>query len=99
MIDDQEMDAKLVGTTNVIQPSFMIPPRINEAMMVISTIPPSLSNSMNKKYNFKPFSMPVKDIVTKYATRTLKNKKLKNHACLTNDIITRKVIEELATYR
>lgn len=43
--------------------------------------------------------MHVKDIFTKYATFTPKNKKEKNDVDLTKDPNTGKVIEEVASYR
>ena len=43
--------------------------------------------------------MPVKDIVTRYAARGSKAKKMKNDAQLIKDPLTGKITVELATYR
>ena len=43
--------------------------------------------------------MPVKDIVTRYATRGSKAKKMKTDAQLIKDPLTGRIIAEVATYK
>ena len=68
-------------------------------VFVNPTIPPWLSNSINKKRKLQPISTLVMDIMTKYADHGSKMKKLNIDAHLTIDPITEKITVEVATYR
>ena len=63
------------------------------------TIMSWLSNSINKKRILELVSTPMKDIVTRYATKASKEKKIKTNAYLTKDPVTGKITIEVATYK
>ena len=44
-------------------------------------------------------SIQIKDIVKKYATHGSKSKKMKSDVWLIKDLVTRKVMTEVATYK
>jgi hypothetical protein len=70
-----------------------------QTISISPAIPPWLSNSVNKKRKLQPVTTPVKDIVTKYAARGSKMKKLKSEAHFSTDPVTGKITVEIATYK
>ena len=71
-------DVHLIEAPKLDQPKFMTPPRESQGMNTTPPILSCLSNSVSKKRNLQPMSTLVKDIVTNYATRGSKSKKLKS---------------------
>ena len=90
-LDGVDGNVQFIEAPKVDHPRFLTPTRDTQAMSVSPAILSWLSNTINKKRNLQPVSTLVKDIVTKYAARGLKAKKLKIDAHLLKDTVTRKI--------
>ena len=97
--DSADGNVQFIEVPKVNHPGFLTPTRDAQVMSMSPAIPSWLTNTIKKKRNFQPVSTPVKDIVTKYASRGSKANKLKTNAHLTMDLVTRKIIADIATYK
>lgn len=97
--DGMDGDVQFIEAPKVDQPRFLTPTKETQAMSVSPVIPSWLSNTTSKKKNLQPVSTPMKDIITKYAARGSKVKKLKIDAHLTKGPVTGKITAEIATYK
>ena len=97
--DSRDGDVQLIEAPKADQPRFLTPVRDSQMRLVSPAIPSWLSNSINKKRSLQPVSMLVKDIVTRYAARGSKAKKMKMDAQLIKDPLTGKITAELASYQ
>jgi hypothetical protein len=90
---------QLTDTSKAEKPGFLTPKKDTQMIAVNPAIPSWLMNSINRKRNLQPVSTPVKDIVTRYAARGSKAKKIKTDANFIKDPVTGKVTAEVATYK
>lgn len=67
--------------------------------IVVGSVPPWLMEIVSKRKSYKSISLPMKEIVTKYAARTPKAKRMKSDARLSTDPSTRKVTIEIVTFK
>ena len=95
--DGGDGDVQFIEAPKADQPRFLTPSRDTQVMPASPTIPSWLSNSINKKRSMQPMSTPVKDIVTKYAAKGSKAKKVKIDAYLSKDPAIGKITTEVAT--
>jgi hypothetical protein len=97
--DKGDGDVQPTDAPKADRPRFLTP-RIDSQMVSVNpAIPPWLTNSINKKRSLQPVSTPMKDIVTRYAARGSKAKKIKIDANLTKDPMTGKITVEVAMYK
>ena len=94
-----DVDVQFIEAPKVDQPRFLTPIRDAQMRPASPAIPSWLSSSINKKRSLQPVSTLVKDIVTRYASRGSKEKKMKIDAHLIKDPITEKITTEVATYK
>ena len=92
-------DVQFIEAPKIDQPRFITLVRDAQTRPASPAISSWLSNSINKKRILQPMSTPVKDIVTRYATRGSKAKKTKTDAHLIKDPLTRKITIEVTTYQ
>ena len=97
--DSGDGDVQFIEAPKTDQPRFITPVKDAQTRPTSPAIPSWLSNSINKKRSLQPVSTPVKDIVTRYAARGSKAKKMKTDAHLIKDPLTRKITVEVATYK
>lgn len=90
---------ELVEALRLDYPKFMTPPKASQGMTTTPTIPSWLSNLVSKNRTLQPMSMPIKDVITKYAAHGSKSKKMKSDVHLIKDLATGKVTTEVATYK
>ena len=80
--DSGDGDVQFIEAPKADQPRFLTPVRDAQMRPASPAIPSWLSSSIIKKRSLQPVSMPVKDIVTRYAARGSKAKKMKIDAQL-----------------
>jgi len=78
--DSGDTDVQFIEAPKVDQHIFLTPVRDAHTRPMSPAIPSWLSSSINKKRSLQPVSAPVKDIVTRYAIRVSKAKKIKTDA-------------------
>ena len=91
-------DVQFIEAPKADQPRFLTPVRDAQMRPASPAIPSWLSSSINKKRSLQPVITSVKDIVTRYAARGSKAKKVKMDAQLIKDPLTGKITAEVATY-
>ena len=97
--DREDGDVQLIEAPKVDQLRFLTPVRDTQRRPANPAIPSWFSNSINEKRSLQLVSTPVKDIVTRYATRGSKAKKMKTDGQFIKDSLTWKITVELATYK
>lgn len=78
---------------------YVTPTKEVQTLSLSLAIPPWLSKSVNKKRKLQPVTTPMKDIMTKYAARGSKVKKIKTETHLSIDLVIGKLTAEVATYK